>query len=500
MREVFKFEANLDRPTIPVDVETELKVHLKLESRSDLVVLAPETARAMITNICLVFDCSGSMAGQKRETAIEAAKMIVGTVHERHRLSLVGFSTKARVLVDNAQPTREGKDGIEQKIDKQIRAFPRGTTNLADGLRKAAQVLDKERADAKVMIILSDGGADSPKQAQTAGLLATNAGIQLFAVGIGDGYEADALLRLVTPSNGAVFGESDLEKIKSTFEVLIGRIESFVATNTFLVVTLGERVRAGTVYKTSPEQALIGKMAPDAKSQLKLHVGNIEQGQSYGFLVTVTAPAQSAGKRLLARAALLYDAPSLGLRDQKVELEIPVDYAKGSLKPANAEVDAAFRGVQFVELAEGLAGAQRRGDAQASADILQQLIRRADGEAEATAFYEDVLDELNERGKIAQQRLNALVLGSTSMLRQKKKGPQLYEVVLVDAGASVIPFFRELRRLTGMDLRAIKDLVRAAPASIQVLPLMEARALKKELQGTGARIEVRPRTTNPPLT
>jgi ribosomal protein L7/L12 len=196
---------------------------------------------------------------------------------------------------------------------------------------------------------------------------------------------------------------------------------------------------------------------------------------------------------VLARAALLFDAPSLKLRDQKAELEIQVEYAKGSQKPANAEVNAAFRGVQFVELAEGLADAQRRGDPRASAEILQQLIRHAENEVETKAFYEDLLEELNERGKISQQRVNALVLGSTTMLRRKKKGPQLYEVVLMDAGESPIPFFRELRRLTGMNLRSIDDLVRTAPAKIKVLPFNDARALKKQLQATGARVEVRPR-------
>ncbi len=494
-RDVFKFEANLDHGIIPIESESELKLLFEVQSLPGLVVPAADTAKAMTTNICLVFDCSGSMAGKKRDTAIEAAKMIVDTVHERHRLSLVGFSTKARVLVDNAQPSKEGKDEIKRKIDQQIRDFPRGTTNLGSGLKKAAEILGKKRASAKVMVVLSDGGADSARVAQAAGMLATQAGIQLFAVGIGDDYEADALLKLVTPSNGAVFGESDLQKIKSTFEVLIGRIESFIATNAFLVLTLGDRVRAGKAYKTSPEQAFIGKLIPDAKSQVKLHVGNIEQGQSYGFLVTLTAPARKAGKAELARATLLYDAPSLRLSDQKRQLKVTVEYARGKQKEANAEVMAAFRAAQFVELAEGLADAQRRKDKSASTDILKQLIRRAEeqGEAQAKAFYEDLLAELDEKGKISQERINALVLGTTAMLREKKKGPQLYDVVLTDPGTSLIQLVREIRNLTGLDLAAIGDVVKSVPATLQVLPLTEARALKKLLQGAGARADVRRR-------
>lgn len=492
MREVFKFEANLDQPTVPVEVETELKLQLKLESSAGLVLPAAGEARATTSNICLVFDCSGSMAGQKRDTAIEAAQLIVDTIHERHRLSLVGFSTKARVIVDNVQPGPKAKEAIKAKVDKAIRAFPRGTTNLADGLKKATQALGKKRADAKVMIILSDGGADSEKKAQDAGRLATEAGIQLFAIGIGDDYEADALLKLVTPSNGAMFGESDLQKIRATFEVLIGRIERFVATNALLVLALGERVRAGRAYKTAPEQAVIGKLAPDAKGQVTLHVGNVEQGQSYGFLVTLGAPARKAGKLELARAALVYDAPSLALRGRRQELPIVVEYGRGGAP--NAEVVAAYRAARFVELAEGLADAQRRKDRPASEELLRQLIAHAaeQGEAEAQAFYEDLLAELNERGRISQERLNALVLGSLA-LRRKKKGPPLFEVVLVESGASPIVVIRELRTHTTLELQAISDLVRFPPATITVLASGEARALKKALQGAGAKVELRPK-------
>src|SRR3954469_18515023 len=123
MPDIFSFAAVNELSTLPADAETGLKVLLKLSSLPGIQV--PAAAKAMTTNLCLVFDCSGSMAGKKREAAIEAAKVIVDTVHERHRLSLVGFATRARVLVDNAQPNKEGKDKVKQKIDKQIRAFPR---------------------------------------------------------------------------------------------------------------------------------------------------------------------------------------------------------------------------------------------------------------------------------------------------------------------------------------------------------------------------------------
>ncbi len=488
MTDIFTFAAVPEFSKLPIHVETGLKVLLKLSSVPGLTV--PVAAKAMTTNLCLVFDCSGSMAGSKREAAIEAAKVIVDTMHERHRLSLVGFATRARVLVDNAQPNKEGKDKVKQKIDKQIRGFPRGTTNLAAGLKKAAEVLGKTRADAKVMVILSDGGADNEKAAQAAGLAATQDRIQLFAVGIGEEYDADSLQKLVTPSNGASFGESDLDQIKSTFEMLIGRIEAIVATKASLTVSLGERVRAVAAYRVSPAQAVLGKLEPEAKS-VKLSLGNMEREVPYGYLVSLVVPPSAVERRVLAKVSFSFDAPGFKLRDQKLEREVVVEFAKGPLGEPNAEVRAAFLGVQFLELAAGLADAQRRGDLKASIEILEQLIRRAGelGDSEARAFYQDVLEELKERGKISQARLNAVLLGVTGALRKKRA---MYEVVLVEPGAQVIRLVRELRRITGLEIKDLGDMVRNPPKTVQVLPLFDARALKKELQGYGAKVDVKP--------
>src|SRR5207249_1382539 len=124
----------------------------ELRSTSDL----SRASGAMRTNVCLVFDCSGSMVDKKRETAIGAAKRIVDTIHERHRISLVGFASGARLLVNNAHASGDQRDAIKKQIDK-IRQFPRGTTNLAEGLRRGSRVVSAEPSDAKVMVILSDG-------------------------------------------------------------------------------------------------------------------------------------------------------------------------------------------------------------------------------------------------------------------------------------------------------------------------------------------------------
>ncbi|HJZ84879.1 MAG TPA: ribosomal protein L7/L12 [Polyangia bacterium] len=67
-----------------------------------------------------------------------------------------------------------------------------------------------------------------------------------------------------------------------------------------------------------------------------------------------------------------------------------------------------------------------------------------------------------------------------------------YEVVLLASGASMIEVLRELRALTGMGLREIKDAIDAGPLTIaRSAPLADAEAIRDRMQAWGASIEVR---------
>jgi ribosomal protein L7/L12 len=68
-----------------------------------------------------------------------------------------------------------------------------------------------------------------------------------------------------------------------------------------------------------------------------------------------------------------------------------------------------------------------------------------------------------------------------------------YDLVLLDAGASPIALVRELREVTGMELREVKYLIDASPSTIQsALPRAQAESLRARLESAGARVAIRP--------
>jgi large subunit ribosomal protein L7/L12 len=67
-----------------------------------------------------------------------------------------------------------------------------------------------------------------------------------------------------------------------------------------------------------------------------------------------------------------------------------------------------------------------------------------------------------------------------------------YDLVLLTPGAGIIEVLRELRDVTGIGLRELKDLIEAGPLTIlQARPLAEAEALGERMRAWGARVVVR---------
>src|SRR6185503_2553909 len=157
---VLQLEGSLDQTTIPPDVATELRCYLKVRAAD---ALGP-TTKALVANICLVLDCSGSMDGEKADAAIDAAKRIVDIIDERHRISLVGFALSSRIIVDNAQATPAGRDALKAKVDR-LRQMIGGNTFLGSGIRSGADLVQRYAADARIIVVLSDGAADDKTEA-----------------------------------------------------------------------------------------------------------------------------------------------------------------------------------------------------------------------------------------------------------------------------------------------------------------------------------------------
>ncbi|HTQ15648.1 MAG TPA: 50S ribosomal protein L7/L12 [Rhizomicrobium sp.] len=67
-----------------------------------------------------------------------------------------------------------------------------------------------------------------------------------------------------------------------------------------------------------------------------------------------------------------------------------------------------------------------------------------------------------------------------------------FTVVLTEAGANKINVIKEVRAITGLGLKEAKDLVEGAPKEVKAdVPKDEAEKIKKQLEGAGAKVELK---------
>jgi len=495
---LLKFSATLDRTQLPAgqslyQEKSELSCQVSIEAD---VVTGDASEMATTASICLVFDCSGSMIGKKFKAAVETAKMIVDILHERHLISLVAFQTDSHVLFENAVPTEGEKDSIKQQIDN-LDLYLGGSTNMAAGIRSGMDVLSGGNADADIVVLLSDGAPNSAKKAQMAADEASQKGIQFFAVGIGGSYNADQLLRLVTPSNGAVFGDSDADRINDIFYDLINRIDRIIATNVKLNFTFNERVQLKQVFKTSPERALYDSSTINSNdNNLELRVGNIENAKVYEFLLQMEVDRFDPGTIELINAKLQYDINHLGINMQVQEITLSVDFVESdpdSLQPGiNKKLVDAMRSATMVQLGDELVQACSTSDNDRALQVIDKLQQRCDEENNIALqqHLDSMKSQLETGGKVSDKDRNDFLLASTAAPPKA----ELFDLVLTDPGSETIRLLREIRYATSMGMREIADIIKHRNSVITVFKnRASAEKLQQRLVKTGAKLAVHAR-------
>jgi hypothetical protein len=397
--------------------EEELKFLITV--RPDLELQNLVAGSLVGTNVCLLFDISQSMEERdKLDHAIAAGRELVDLA-EGSTISIVAFDDEAYVLGSGIQASKGSSAALYESLEG-LRAVGGGMTNIAAGLTAATEQVQKfgEDGQAKVIILLSDGEDNCCKpDAVIAALTASDADIQLYAVGIGEDYEADFLKALVTQSNGRIFGHTEVEQVKEAFIDLAVTLANVVATQATLELSFGDGVLVSKGYKASPDQLFLGNSQLLDDRRLVRRVGNIERNKEYAFLYELRVPKARLGEVETVQARIRFDVPALGLRGRTCETRCPVTITSDSALATQQDgaVLETYRRVQITELVELFVDAHRAGRAEETARYLELLVQKYDdvNDQKMVRHYQTIKADLLAGGIIGKAMINASVVSST---------------------------------------------------------------------------------------
>ena len=222
------FSISLDGPDSPLSAEygvdsSEPKTALQVPNASVIQVVRDVwwyTKRH--TNVYLVVDTSGSMAGEKLDQAQEALRAFLEQIKgDRERVGLIEFETGVQTVVylDELGNNRAALDSAVGRMEAE------GDTALLDAVyeahRRLQELGDTERINA--VVVMTDG-QENNSRITLRGLMRelskdSPVPVVVFAIAYGDDADIDTLRAITEPTGGQV-REGDPETIRDLYKIL----------------------------------------------------------------------------------------------------------------------------------------------------------------------------------------------------------------------------------------------------------------------------------------
>lgn len=207
--------------------------------RVTLALTAAPDIVANPTDIVLVLDRSGSMAGQPLADMKLGAKTFIDLIDEAtdsakdgqigsgSRMGVVSFASTAAAdtqLITSVDELKAAVDGLTAS----------GGTNHADAFAKATQLFDPNSSNAKVMVMFTDGNTTAGAPPAPVAAAARAQGIIIYCIGLigTDGLDVTALNNWATdPDASHVAVTPDAAELEALFAELAANISKPGATD-----------------------------------------------------------------------------------------------------------------------------------------------------------------------------------------------------------------------------------------------------------------------------
>ena len=168
----------------------------------------------------VIFDVSGSMSGDKISRAREALQRFIETSHTRDEYFLIGFNSRAQLLLDR---TRDS----DALLDKLTFVQTKGQTALYDAAYLGVERVTRGAHQKRAVLLISDGQDNSSRYTfNELRRLLKETDVIIYAVGIVSGSDDSALgytgrsilEELAGVSGGKAFFPSTSAEMNDTFE------------------------------------------------------------------------------------------------------------------------------------------------------------------------------------------------------------------------------------------------------------------------------------------
>ncbi|MDD3401678.1 MAG: VWA domain-containing protein [Eubacteriales bacterium] len=273
--------SNKQISTAAIECGGSFSVTLSLSAEPDIV--------SNPTDIVLVLDRSGSMAGSPLANLKNGAKAFIDIIAESTggtQSGNIGYGSRIGIVSFSDVATQDTQLITSvSALDSAVNALSAGGyTNHADAFTKAIGLFDPQSTSAKVIVMFTDGKTTTGPDAAPIAALAKAQGAVIYCIGLVEsgGLDEDALNDWASdPDSAYVAITPDDEELESLFSDLAKNIVNPGATN----ITIEERINP--CFKISGVSAPSkGTATVTGQSELTWQIDELGVTQSEGATLT----------------------------------------------------------------------------------------------------------------------------------------------------------------------------------------------------------------------
>lgn len=292
------FTGQLDRTAVRLGHDGQVRMELVMAANP-----GDDTREARRpTDVVIVLDRSGSMAGEKITHARAAVRELLAQVGAEDRFALVTYSDDATVAVPlSAVDDRARATWMSTVAEIQ----PGGSTNMSGGLDLGIDLIERARAEGRVphVMLISDGlanqGDPSPEGLERRARRTAQGGYMLSTVGVGGDFNQTLMTALADAGTGNYYYLRHAADLGAVFA------REFDAARATVAAALEVRIEPGRGVRVVDAAGYPLEAAGDA---VVFRPGSLFAGQARRVWVTLAVPNAAAGDYDLGRFSLSYGA------------------------------------------------------------------------------------------------------------------------------------------------------------------------------------------------
>jgi Ca-activated chloride channel homolog len=290
--------------------------------------------------LALVLDRSGSMQGEKLQTAKSAALAVLDQLTPRDQIAVVIFDDRIETVQKLAPVTAKLKNQLRQALQA-IQA--RANTALHEGWLTGCNaiadehVASQEQALARCFLLtdgLANAGITDPEHiASEAAGIREHTGISTSTFGIGNDYNELLLGPMAVAGGGQFHHLRTADEITKSFVGELGGLLAIVAHQVYLELEVEPGVNIDLI------SAYWEKTAPTNTTQRSIALSDLQNGDERHVIIRFNFPAQENQEQHIVRARVVWLADDMKQYTDWQELRF--SYASQSAcddEPQNADV------------------------------------------------------------------------------------------------------------------------------------------------------------------